>query len=46
MIGLKIDGKMAGGLGGIDDEGDVVGAGDGADFAEGLEGAGDVGGVG
>ena len=39
-------GMMAGGLGGVDDEGDVVLAGDAADLAERLEGAGDVAGVG
>ena len=38
-IGLDVDGEMAGGLGGIDDEGDVVVAGDAADLRDGLDGS-------
>ena len=45
-VGLDVERNVADGLSGIDDQRDVVFAGDGGDLAERLEGAGDVGGVG
>src|SRR6185436_3158039 len=40
VIGLDIDGNVSGGLGGIDNEGNIVLARDGADLAKRLERAG------
>ena len=46
VVGLQVDGDVACGLCGVDEERDVVLARDGADFADRLDGAGDVAGVG
>jgi len=46
VVGDDIDGNVADGLGGVDDEGNGVFAGDAADFAHRLNSSGDVGGVG
>lgn len=43
--GLDVDGHVADGLGGVDEEWDGHVAADGADVGDGLEGAGDVGAV-
>ena len=43
--GVDIDGEVADGLGGVDEERDGHVAADGADAVDGLEGAGDIGGV-